>query len=74
LLGTAKSSQWLTRIAEIAGLDLDGAEFVRLVEKGLKTTAAAWVSEREPRKALVVRMGSPGLPGDEGLRKLAAAL
>jgi len=71
---TPKFSQWLTWIAEIAGFDLDGAEFVRLVEKGPKTTVAAWVSQREPRKALVLRMGAPGLPADESLCKLAAAL
>jgi len=73
---TPKSSQWLTKVAEIAGLDLDGTKvkFVALVENDDKTTVAAWVSKTKPRKALVLRMGANDLPGDEGLRKLAAAL
>src|SRR6266566_2838389 len=66
---TPKSSEWLTWIAEIAGIDLNAADFVSLVEKGPKTTAAAWVSKREPRKALVLMMGMAGLPADQGLCK-----
>ena len=69
-----KLSPWLRRVAEITGLDLNAADFVSLVEKGRKTTAAAWVSKREPRKALVLMMGTNNLPGDDGLWKLAAAL
>jgi hypothetical protein len=71
---TPKSSQWLRWIAEIAGLDLGGTKFVPLVGNDDKTTVAAWVSKSEPRKALVLTMGTNNLPGDEGLCKLAAAL
>jgi hypothetical protein len=67
-------SPWLRHVAKIAGLDLTDVHFVSLVEKGRKTTAAAWVSKREPRKALVLMMGANNLPGNKGLCKLAAAL
>lgn len=69
-----KLSPWLKRVAQIAGLDLNSTRFVRLLEKGLKTTAAAWVSRKGPRKALVLMMGSNNLPADSGLYKLAAEL
>ena len=72
---TPKSSAWLTKIAEIAGFDLnDHAEFVPLKEKGRKITAAAWVSRDGIRKALVLMMGTTDLPGEEGLNSLVAGL
>src|SRR5690348_6624378 len=43
-------SPWLSFIAEIMGLDLKYAEFFSLVEKGSKTTGAAWVSKKPVRK------------------------
>ena len=67
------TSAWLTWIVRVAGLNLDTAELVPLVEKGPKTTVAAWVSGQPP-KALVLTMGGNNLPGDEGLRKLGARL
>jgi len=68
-------SQWLTWIAKLAGLDLEDAKFVPLVGKGSKTTCAALVSFEDVNpKALVLMMGAAGLPGEKGLRKLAAAL
>lgn len=72
---TPKSSPWLTWIAETAGLDLKNAEFVPLlVKRDSKTTAAAWVSKKKVRMALVLMMGTNNLPADEGLTRLAAAL
>src|ERR1019366_3196701 len=67
------TSARLTWIVRVAGLNLDTAELVPLVEKGAKTTVAAWVSGQPP-KALVLTMGGNNLPGDEGLRKLGARL
>jgi len=72
---TVTRSQWLTWIAKLAGLDLEDAKFVPLVGKGSKTTCAALVSFEDVNpKALVLMMGAAGLPGEKGLRKLAAAL
>ena len=65
-------SPWLRWVAEIAGVDLNTAGFVSLVEKGPKTTAAACVSKTE--KAFVLMMGKNDLPADMGLCKLATAL
>lgn len=67
-------SPWLRWVAEIVGVELNTAGFVSLVEIGPKTTAAAWVSKREPRKAFVLMMGNNDLPADEGLSKLATAV
>ena len=72
-------SHWLRWVAKIAGVDPETARFVSLVEKGPKTTCAAWVSKRKPRKAFVLMMGKNDLPADvgpddKGLRKLATAL
>jgi hypothetical protein len=74
LSAKAELSPWLRRVAEIAGLDLNAADLVSLAERGPKTTVAAWVSKTEPRKALVLMMGTNNLPRDERLHKLAAAL
>jgi hypothetical protein len=73
-LETPKSFPWLTQVAKVAGLDLNDVEFVPLVEKGSKTTAAAWVAKKGIRKALVLMMGTNNLPAYEGLGVLAAAL
>lgn len=67
------TSPWLKWITKLGGLDLNAAEFVPLVGKGSKTTVGAWVSRHTP-KALVLAIGGNNLPGDEGLRKLAARL
>lgn len=68
-------SEWLTWIAKIAGLVLEGAKVVPLVEKHSATTAAALVSfEGGVRKALVLMMGGNHLPAEKGLRVLAKTL
>jgi hypothetical protein len=64
------NSPWLAWVADILGLD-PSAEFVSLVNKGSKCTAAAWVSRNGTRSALVLMMGSNNLPSDEGLQILA---
>jgi hypothetical protein len=71
---TPNSCEWLTWLADIAGIDLDSTEFVPLVKKDSKTTAAAWVSKETVGKALVLMMGSNNLPADKGLRELSRAL
>jgi len=68
-------SPWHKWNAEIAGLVLKRAKFVRLVAKGSKMTCAALVSfEEEIPKAMVLMMGGTHLPGKEGLCVLAEAL
>jgi len=71
---TPKSSAWLMRIAEIAGLDLDASEFVPLVKKDSSATAAAWVSKEQVRVALVLVMGTNNLPANKGLDILVTEL
>lgn len=66
--------RWLRWVAEIAGVDLNSAHFHSLVKRGSKTTCAAWVSKRQPRKAFVLMMGKNDLPAGPGLCKLATAV
>jgi hypothetical protein len=71
----AALSEWHEWNAEIAGLVLKRAKFVRLVAKGSKTTCAALVSFEEGiPKALVLMMGGNNLPAGKGLCALADAL
>ena len=66
---------WLTWKARLAGLDVSRAEFVPILEKNGKVTAAALVGRVQgPSKALVLMMGGNHLPAEEGLRLLARAL
>lgn len=68
-------SPWLTWQASLAGLRLECAEFVPLLKKGRKTTAAALVDHvRRVPKALVLMMGSNRLPSERGLTTLAEAM
>jgi hypothetical protein len=68
-------SPWLQWKASIAGLRLERADFVPLVTKGTKTTAAGLLSlEGNVPKALVLMMGGNHLPAEAGLRVLAAAI
>lgn len=68
-------SPWITRQAEIAGLDLKRAQFVPLVNKKAKATCGTFLSCHDGvPKALVLMMGGNHLPGDEGLGILAEAL
>jgi hypothetical protein len=71
---TPTSIRWLKWIAEVSRLDFNDAEFICLVRKGSKTTAAAWVSKEPVRTALVLMMGTNNLPADEGLTTLATGL
>jgi hypothetical protein len=73
---TAKTelSPWLEGVARVLGLHVGSAKFVSLVKKGSKTTVAALVSRRTPRKVLVLTMGTASLPAGKALSKLAAAL
>lgn len=68
-------SPWLTWQAKLAGIDPHRAEFVPLVEKGNKTTAAALIDRvGGAPKVLVRMMGGNHLPGAEGLRVLGHAM
>jgi len=64
------TSEWLTGILELAGLD-DPESLERVPLVG--TTFAAWVSE-QPGKALLLKQGGTGLPASDGLSKLAVKL
>ena len=68
-------SPWLRWQAETAGLNLDDAAFVPLIQKGAKTTCGAFVSRADGvEKALVLMMGGNNLPGRIGLETLVAAV
>ena len=65
----------LTRLSEIAGLDLKHASFVPLVSLNAKTTCGAFTaSARDVLKTHVLMMGSNNLPSAEGLKVLSDAL
>lgn len=65
---------WVNWASGAAGLNLEAARFVCLVQKESKTTVAAIVSRaRGVPKALVLAMGMNALPAEDGLRRLAAA-
>lgn len=66
---------WLSWQASILGIDVDSAEVVPLVWKGKKVTSAALVSsERGPKKALLLMMGSNNFPGPKGRGRLLRAI
>ena len=68
-------SPWLAWQVYLMGLDLSRAELVPLVWKREATTSAALVDRGAPvPRALVLMMGGNHLPGETGLRRLAAAL
>jgi hypothetical protein len=68
-------TDWARWQAQLAGIDVEHAEFVPLVRKGTATTVAARISKTAGvPKGLVLMMGGNRLPGPTGLRTLAAAL
>jgi hypothetical protein len=68
-------SPWAMWLSELTGPNPKRARFVRLVTKGKKVTAAAFVSSHAgTQRSLVLMMGGNHLPGERGLAILADAL
>lgn len=68
-------SPWVMWLSQMAGLNAKRADFLPLVTKEEKVTAAAFVSNHDGTpKALVLMMGGNHLPGELGRGVLAGAL